>query len=159
MSNDISTVLLELRPIQDKIIKSGTENIMDRWEFGKLLVEVRGDKKQLPDGMRADIADAFHMEASEITRRMQLADKFNTEAEVRDACTRCGGSWRRIIREELIKRRDGQDRKKNAWGEPKKATLKRWLEEVNGDDTHHDELLALLQATVRAMSDVVKAGS
>ncbi len=151
MSNDISGILLELRPIQDKIIKSGTENILDRWEFGKLLVAERGDKKQLPNGMRADIADTFVLEASEITRRMQLADKFKTQTEVEAACTRCGGSWRRIIREELIKRRKDGSPDVNQWVDRVKARLDKMLTEAGESDDRADELVNLLVLSLRTL--------
>lgn len=89
---------------------------------------------------------------SEITRRMQLADKFKTEDKLVDACTRCGASWRQIISKELPKT-PRKEKPEPSWAEFRKATLSRWLREVNGDDTRHAELLTLLQDAVRSMSE------
>ena len=93
----------ELGGIEDRIKAGEGKSVVDRWEFGRALVQ-RRKGKQLPKGVRAKITEKFGLEPSEITRRMKLADTFATRDEVVDACTRCGGSWRRIIREELSKR-------------------------------------------------------
>lgn len=152
MTNDLSTILSELQPIQDSIAKSESESILDRWRFGRVLVEIRGDKKQLPNGMRADIAKYFiNVDASEITRRMQLAEKFPTEAEVVHACKKHGGAWRRIISEELVKRRE--PKQQSPWAGRAKARLDRMLTEAGEDDARHAELVELLRTTLAALTD------
>ena len=152
MTKELETVLDALKPIQEKISKSESESILDRWEFGNLLVAKRGDKKQLPNGMRADIADHFNLEASEITRRMQLAEKFKTHEQVMDACNKYGGAWRRLIREELVKRREAE--KRSPWGALAQARVDRLVKESGESDGRHDELVVLLKAALRTLTDV-----
>lgn len=94
-----SSTLDQLDPIQERIARGETESIMARWEFGQVLVKLRKGK-QLPNGLRDDVKTRFGIDGTEVTRRMQLADKFATPEEVADACTRCGRSWRRIIAED-----------------------------------------------------------
>lgn len=149
---DISTILSELRPWQEKISASESDSIMHRWEFGRVLVAKRGDKKQLPNGIRADLADRLGLEASEITRRMQLAEKFTTADEVVDACTRHGGAWRRIVREELVKRKDDQP-KVSSWGDRVKARLDKMMAEAGESDCRHAELVAMLRAALTSLTD------
>ena len=103
MSAEAKKIAGELDPIEKRIRKSEGESIADRWKFGRILTEQRKGKKQLPTGLRAEIEERFGLEASEITRRMQLADTFPTREQVVDASTRCGGSWRRVISEVLTK--------------------------------------------------------
>ena len=101
---DTELVLSELDPFQKDIEAGESESIEARWDFGRVLLTHRAGKKQLPTGLRPEITKEYRLEASEITRRMRLAEKFTTRKQVVDACTRCGGSWRRMIREELTKR-------------------------------------------------------
>jgi hypothetical protein len=148
MSNDIEAVLTVLRPWQEKIQGAESESIMGRWEFGRVLVDRRSGRKQLPKGMRADLADRLGLESSEITRRMQLAETFNSPEELKAACERCGGSWRRIIREELIKAARLPD--EIAWGE----RMKWRLDQIKKDATdagHQGELVELLEAMLHTL--------
>jgi hypothetical protein len=142
-----SLALAELSPIQERIRANEKESIKARWEFGRVLLKQRVDKL-LPRGLRAAVKEQYGLEASEITRRIQLAEKFKTEDKLVDACTRCGDSWRRIIREELVKRPGGQSKKETAWRDSKKATLNRWLQEISGCDEHAEELGALLKGAL-----------
>jgi hypothetical protein len=61
--------------IEDRI--NTPDGIVARWEFGRLLLQQKVDR-QLPKGLRAEIAAEFKLESSEITRRMQLAQKFSS---------------------------------------------------------------------------------
>src|SRR4051812_5459108 len=148
MSNDVEVVLARLKPWQEKICKSETESILDRWEFGRVLLARRGGKKQLPNGDRAKIAEHFRLEASEITRRIQLAERFETEKQVADACTSCGGSWRRIIAEELVKSRSCRE---VAWVERARRKLDRLMAEAGESDEQHDALMALLRVALQTL--------
>jgi hypothetical protein len=146
---DSSMVVGELDPIQKRIGESETDSIEARWEFGRVLLPHRVGK-QLPKGLRAEIKEQFGLEASEITRRMQLAERFADIDKVVDACTRCGGSWRRLIREELPK--NPRQPKATAWEERAKAKLDGLVEEAGKSDEHHDALVALLQAALSTLS-------
>ncbi|PJE24239.1 MAG: hypothetical protein CK431_07040 [Mycobacterium sp.] len=153
MNRDNGLVLAELDPHEKRIRAGETDSIEARWEFGQILLKQRVGK-QLPHGMRADIAANFDLEASEITRRMQLAEKFATREEVVDACTRCG-SWRRLIAEELTN--SPRPRKKNAWVERARAKLDKLMQEAGESDERHNELVALLRAALHTLSDDVTA--
>jgi hypothetical protein len=150
-TDDDNLVLAELNPIQKRIDAAECESIPARWEFGRVLLKHRGEKKQLPRGWRAEIIERFGLESSEITRRMQLAEKFPTVEQVVDACTRCGGSWRRIIREELVKRRGGQGKPQAPWAESKNSTADRWLREAGGSDERVDALVALARRMLKTL--------
>jgi hypothetical protein len=141
-------VLAELDPHEKRIRAGETDSIEARWDFGQVLLKERVGK-QLPRGMRADIAAKFNLEASEITRRMELAKKFPTVEEVVDACTRCGGSWRRLTREELPK--NPRKPKETTWAERAKAKLGRLMAEAGESDERHSALVALLQEALRAL--------
>lgn len=145
---DTDFVIGELDPFQKDIEARESDSIVARWEFGQILVKQRVGK-QLPREIRAEITEHFHLEASEITRRMQLADKFTTPEEVMDAFTRCGKSWRRIIREVLPK--NPRKPKETSWEERAKAKLDRLLAEAGGSDERRDALDALLEEALRAL--------
>ncbi len=153
---DNSLVINELDPIEKRIGTSETNSIEARWEFGRVLLKHHVGK-QLPRGMRAAITEQFRLEPSEITRRTQLAEKFATREEVVDACTRCG-SWRRLIREELVK--NSRVRAEKPWGESAKVRLDRLAKEAGESDDRRDELVALLRDALRTLGgDVVEAAA
>lgn len=150
---DHTLVIAELDPHNKAIREDEGRSIKARWEFGRVLLDHRGENGRLPHGLRAEIKDQFGLEASEITRRMQLADKFKTEDKLVDACARCGDSWRRMIREELPKTPRKAKAEPTTWAELKRAVLASWVREVNGDNDYRRELLVLLQDALRSMSE------
>jgi hypothetical protein len=91
MDDDNALHIAELQPIHKKIIQSETDSIAERWEFGRLLLKLRVGK-QLPKGLRASLTAEFGLEASEITRRMQLAERYETREEVVNRTGSAGGS-------------------------------------------------------------------
>lgn len=146
----VDLVISELDPFDKSIRASEGESIADRWEFGRILVKHRAGKKQLPRGWRAEITERFGLEASEITRRMQLAEQFQTGPEVVEASTRCGDSWPRLYREELTK--SARKRTKTvAWVDSKNATANKWLREANGSDERHAALVEVARYLIRAL--------
>lgn len=147
-----SLALAELSPIQERIRANEKESIKARWEFGRVLLKQRVDKL-LQRGLRAAVKEQYGLEASEITRRMQLADTFKTEKQLVDASTRCGDSWRRMIRQELPKAPRMEKSEPKTWAEFKRDTLTRWVREVKGDNEYRRELLVLLQDALRSMSE------
>lgn len=144
MSADTELVVSELGPIQKRISENESKSILDRWEFGKRLLQLKGDGKQLPPGLRAEITDKYKLEASEITRRMQLAEKFEAEKQVMDACTSCDGSWRRLIREVLPKT-PRKEKVKRSWKDHAGAQIGKLVAEARDDnDERHEALVKLL---------------
>lgn len=139
----VSTALLisELDPHQKNIEDNESASIVARWEFGRVLrAQIPQGKKQLPNGVREQVAKHYAVDPTEITRRMQLAREFETRDELMDACTRWGNSWRRIIAEELVKSRQP---KATPWSESAKALVDRLLNEAS-DDGRRDRLVKLL---------------
>ena len=110
---DHTLVIAELDPHNKAIREDEGRSIKARWEFGRVLLDHRGDNGRLPHGLRAEIKKQYGLEASEITRRMQLAEKFKTEEKLVDACTRWGGSWRRIRRDHYPEH--GADKSRQPW--------------------------------------------
>lgn len=146
-----TTTLEQLDPIQKRIAWGETESIKARWEFGQVLIKLRRGK-QLPNGLRAEVLKRFGLEGSEVTRRMQLADKFATAEEVEDVCTKHGGSWRKIIAEELIKPREDKP-EQTPWGQRADWRLKKLVHEAGESDERHDELVVLLEAMLKSLRD------
>jgi hypothetical protein len=142
-------IVCELHEIETRIRKSEGESVIDRWKFGRVLIALRGGKKQLPRGLREEITEQFGLEASELTRRMKLADTFATCEEVVDACTRCGGSWRRIIREALPKRETAA-KPKPTWDERISKRLNRIIDDAETED----ELKTLAELFRKALERV-----
>lgn len=150
----ITDIVCELHEIETRIKAGESESAIHRWKFGRMLIALRGGKKQLPPGLREEITEKFGLEASEITRRMRLAELFATREEVVDACTRCGGSWRRIIREELAKR-PRKEKGERTWSDRIRTTVHRVVEETNEDGRRAD-LVAILCEELRPLGlDVV----
>nr|WP_313774272.1 hypothetical protein [Mycobacterium sp.] len=149
MNDDNAFHIEKLAPIQDKIAKSESESIVERWEFGRALVDFRSGK-QLPKGLRARITTEFDLEASEITRRMQLADHYDTREEVMDACTTYGGSWRRIIRAELVKR--PQWEADSGWTARAKSRVDRLVAEAV-EPARRDDLVRMLEEALAALKE------
>jgi hypothetical protein len=138
-----------LGDIQKRIDATECESIPDRWEFGhELLKQVPEGKKQLPKGVRAEITEKYKLESSEITRRMQLADKFATREEVVDACTSCT-SWRQVIREVLPK--SPPRVKVKTWRQSTEAKLYKIREVAAESDENYADLKQLVADLARAM--------
>lgn len=158
-TTDSGLVLAELDPYDKAIREDEGRSIEARWDFGRVLrAQIPVGKKQLPKDLRAQIAEKYKLEASEITRRMQLAEKFKTQEEVVDACTRRGWSWRRMIREELPKSPRGQ--RETAWEYRAKAKLDKLMGEAGESDERRDELVALLRSALRTLgADAVEVAA
>lgn len=153
--NDDNAIRIEtLRPINDKITASETDSITERWEFGRALVEARVGK-QLPKGLRASMAEQFGLEASEITRRMQLAERYATQAEVVDACTTYGGSWRQIIRKELVKK--PQSEADDSWEKRAEIRVDRLVAEAVGMSGRQDYLARMLEKALLTLKQSADA--
>lgn len=150
MSDDNAIHVSELEPIHKRIVGSETDSIAERWEFGRVLVGLRVGK-QLPKGLRAKVTEEFGLEASEITRRMQIAERYTSREEVVDACTTYGGSWRRIIRHELAGDRPAVD---ESWAARAQARVDRLVAEAAGSNERRTELVALLENAVKALQCV-----
>jgi hypothetical protein len=142
MNDDNAIYVEKLAPIHKKITESESDSIADRWEFGRSLVELRVGK-QLPKGLRARVTRELGLETSEITRRMQLAERFARREEVVDACTTYGGSWRRIIRHELATR--PQSAVDSGWKSRAQSGVERLVAEANMSTARRDELVRLLE--------------
>jgi hypothetical protein len=147
--NDDNAIHIEtLRPIQSKIVRSETDSILERWEFGQLLRTFKIGK-QLPKGLRAKVTAEFGLEASEITRRMQLAERYGTRQEVEHACTTYGGSWRRIIRQELAKQ--PQAAADSGWGMRAKERVQRLVAEAVALPERREELVGMLEEALATL--------
>lgn len=95
-AQNVTELYDELRQIEKRIKASEGESVVDRWEFGRALVQ-RRKGKQLPRGVVAAVVKEHRISRSEIHRRMQLADKFTSKDEVSHAWDTCG-SWRQIVK-------------------------------------------------------------
>lgn len=134
---------------------------MARWEFGReLRKHIPEGKKQLPKGLREKVAEHYKVEASEITRRLQLAREFDSREKVEAACTKHGNSWRQIIANELIKSRASRD---VAWDDRVRRVAKSFdalMQEASGSDDRHATLKQMVAEKARALGlDVAEAES
>lgn len=149
---DVNLVLSQLDPHHKQINEHDANSILARWEFGRVLrAHIPEGKKQLPKGLRDEVTEHFQLEASEITRRLQLAKKFENKMQLMDACIRCGNSWRRIIREELVKRREDGPLDAILWADSAKSRLDKLLAEAGESDELQDELVNLLVLSLREL--------
>lgn len=96
--------LARLVKLEERIGGSETEGLRARWEFGRELVAVRDGKGRLPNGYLARIAEETGSSRVELTKRMQFAERFPTEEELRNAVTQFR-SWHAIVRDALPARR------------------------------------------------------
>ena len=152
--NTTALLMSKLDPHQKEIEDNESRSIVARWEFGRVLrAQIPEGKKQLPTGLREQVATHYHVDPTEITRRMQLAREYPTREELEKACIRCNNSWRRIIAEELIKRQDGRSQKQSAWGDRAKARLDKVITEAGEGDGRRDELVALLQNALAKLTE------
>ncbi len=151
---DTATTIADLDPLQKEKAEREADSIEARWKFGHILLRKRVGK-QLPNGMRQEIAEHFGLEASEITRRMQLANKFDSRDELMAACTKHGGSWRQIIANELITSRRSRD---IAWsnrvGRVEKG-LDALMQEANGSDDRLEAVKRMICEKARALGLIV----
>jgi hypothetical protein len=99
----VPTVDERLQDLDRRVDAAESDGILARWEFGKaLLAERKG--KQLPKGRLDEVAALIGKQPREVQCRMQFAERFPTENEVRDAVTHFD-SWRRIVHEALPEER------------------------------------------------------
>ena len=96
MSLDLST----LKGIEGRVANSERGGLEARWNFGHELLKLRGERKQLPKGVIAQVSAELKVHRSELNARMKFAEKYPTEARRSDAI-REFGSWSRIIRRAL----------------------------------------------------------
>lgn len=147
-TEDTALILGQLDPHDKAIREDEGRSITARWKFGKVLLDHRGDNGRLRHGLRKQITERFGLEASEITRRMQLADKFKTEKQLMDACTRCGGSWRRIIAEKLPKT-PRKEKPLPPWDERAEANLAWWRSVARKTPEYNQKWVTLLRDALR----------
>jgi hypothetical protein len=69
-----------------------------RWEYGRHLIDGRGDRQRLPHGILNDLSAATGTSRRELQYRMKFADLFGTEA---DMCNVLHLPWYEIIRDHL----------------------------------------------------------
>lgn len=68
----------ELVLIDKRIDASDTESIRESWDFGRLLLEARAGRKQLPTGFMAAVCNRTGKSRSELGYRMQLAERYTS---------------------------------------------------------------------------------
>lgn len=155
VATDLQMVVDELRDIEKRVTTAEGDSVIARWEFGRKLLEKRKEgKKQLPNGLRAQLTRDFGLEGSEITRRIKLAEKFATVEEVERACLTCNWSWRRVIREVLpdqAKVLSGAD-DDAAWVIRAEKRVAKLLEESGQSDTRHDALVGILSRALNSVT-------
>jgi hypothetical protein len=87
--------------LEVRIATDERDSIVNRWKYGRELLAVKGDRKQLPHGMIGDLIKAaaragLKLSEREIQRRMKLATVYGSEAKVRQALTDFG-TWSDIV--------------------------------------------------------------
>lgn len=71
------------------------DGIRARWEFGKAVLQERGESRLLPRGRTAEIAEMIGKAMSEVQARTNFAEEFPTEEKLSHA-VREFGSWHAI---------------------------------------------------------------
>ncbi len=88
--------------LEQKITASDGGGVMARWAYGRKVLEAKAGRKQLPDGMIADLIKAAEragkkISEREIQYRAKLADVYATDQQVRKAIADFG-TWTEIIK-------------------------------------------------------------
>lgn len=92
----------QLSKIERKITADEHGGVMDRWDYGHEVLKAKVGRKQLPDGMIADLVNAARQAGKtiserEIQYRVKLATVYATDQQVRKVIADLG-SWTEIIR-------------------------------------------------------------
>lgn len=69
----------DLRRLEEKVRAGDRAGIEARWEFGRRLLERRGDQKKLPTGLQEAIVAQHGISRSEILHRIKFAEKYPTK--------------------------------------------------------------------------------
>ncbi|HEY6193443.1 MAG TPA: hypothetical protein VI504_00225 [Candidatus Eisenbacteria bacterium] len=73
------------RELEDRIKKNDLDGLLARWEFGKKLLEERGEAGRLPNGRLEELHNALCISRSEISHRMRFAKRYPSEADAKAA--------------------------------------------------------------------------
>jgi hypothetical protein len=90
----------ELKRLEDEVRKGEDAGITARWASGRELLTLRSGKR-LPDGVRVFLTAQLGISASEVSKRMQFAEKYATDEALCVVVTQFG-SWHRIVHEALV---------------------------------------------------------
>jgi len=90
--------------LEKKITASDSGGVMERWHFGQEVLKSKTGRRQLPDGMIADLVKAAGLRKNgkpklserEIQRRVRFAEVYATDQQVRQILADLG-SWSEII--------------------------------------------------------------
>lgn len=91
-----------IEKLEAKITASDGGGVLARWRYGQKLLEAKAGRKQLPDGMIADLIKAAAragktISEREIQYRLKLASVYATDQQVRKAIADLG-TWTEIIK-------------------------------------------------------------
>jgi hypothetical protein len=137
--------------IEQTIKRADKSAVLARWRFGRLMIEERGDRKQLPNGRRAQLAKSLQIAESEVGHRMRFAEVYPTKAEV-DTAVATHGTWS-AIRDSFAESKSTVHPAQEREAERKRTeatTAKALRKETAGDRTvavqHSTEAAALKKA-------------
>jgi len=88
----------ELRRLDKQINEHEQDAILRRWEYGRHVLDGRGERARLPKGILDDLGAATGNSRRELQYRMKFAEEFPTDA---DMCEVLHLSWYEIIRRHL----------------------------------------------------------
>ncbi len=81
----MSTTTKQYAQLEARIKKGDLDALLARWEFGRKLLEERGEKERLPKGRMKDICNMLQLPPSsvrEFQNRMQFAEQYSTPSKV-----------------------------------------------------------------------------
>lgn len=116
--------------IDRRIDANESDAIRARWEFGHHMLAARDGMGRLPNGMRAELIRRTGKSAAELTYRMQLAERFPTEAELFTAVNSFD-SWTDL----RLALKSEKDAEENAVTDPQPAPLPREPDPPEPDPT------------------------
>lgn len=86
--------------IEARIGGAESEGLRARWEFGRELLAERDGKGRLPNGRLTEVCQQVGASRTEVTKRIQFAERFVDEGQLRNAVTKFG-SWHAIVEKAL----------------------------------------------------------
>lgn len=110
----MSSTMKQYKQLERRITKGDLDALLARWKFGRKLLKERGDAGRLPNGRLEQLANALASSRAELKNRIQFAEQYATEGDVK-AAFKGFGSWSAICergmggRGGLLRQLDGEE--------------------------------------------------
>jgi hypothetical protein len=92
-------IRLELLQIERRMGKVGEWNIYERWNSGRVMLELRNPETHyLPNGQLTSLAATLKVSTRELSDRMRVAEAYRTATQFKKAAQACLQVWTCLLR-------------------------------------------------------------